>query len=184
MLLGGRRGFSLVEVALSGTLALLLIGMLTSALMPVLRYSMRSSHKSELVQAALKVTHALFHDLEKTNIHGLTVAHRLVAIHAKVAVSEKGAAIWDHQGLIVYQWIEEDLVRRIFKPHALMAAAPFRLDPAELPSLQPLEEKVILKGLVHRFFVERNRPVRLSLELANNQDRYNHSESIFLRNEG
>ena len=58
---------------LAGTLSLLILGIVSSALLPVLRYAVHGSARAELIQTATRASRSLIANCQKTTYNGLTL---------------------------------------------------------------------------------------------------------------
>jgi hypothetical protein len=134
------RGLSLVEVLISAGLVLLVLGLGTSFLIPLMRMQVDGAESAELGQRSTMLLEELRRDLNQSSAAGLTLLQSeqevLLAIHASDNVAQDGTLVWK-DSLVIYHWtsaskqwrrgVWRDQPRRV-----LRAAAPTRLSEDDL----------------------------------------------------
>jgi type II secretory pathway pseudopilin PulG len=139
------RAFTLLEVLVAGTLGLLLLGLLTSLLVPGLRSTTRGTVQAELAQQGMVVTSCLAADLQSTAVSGVATdaaaGYARLSAHPVVGLLGSGNLEWARR-LVVYSWggPNTTLLRQEWSapgPPALAvtSSAPFRPTRGQLASL-------------------------------------------------
>lgn len=135
---------SLVEVLVSGSLALLLGVMLWWVLGPLLRTAARTTTQVELAQSGLAGLGRMAADVQMTTYGGLSAGARgtTLGVVPLRSVASDGSLVWDTR-LIIYSVQGGRLLRREYQPAAeagarglrLAGQAPVRPDPTLLDQL-------------------------------------------------
>lgn len=152
---GRRGGYSLIEILIGSTIALLLLGVIVNLLVSSTRISVKGANQVELQQRSMIVGDRLVRDLRSTTGAGLTLlqdgATQYVAVHPRKA--EAGPVAW-LQELVVYEWTSPSLKTYRTELGTLPTEA-FRPTLGDLTSLSESEKIVTLdiEG-VTRFEIE------------------------------
>lgn len=106
------RGFTLVEILIGSTVALLLLGVIADLLVNSTRVSVKGANQVELQQRAMIVGDRLANDLRTTTGGGLGVLpdgtdRTFVTIHPRKP--EVGQVAWLPK-IVVYAWSKPDLI--------------------------------------------------------------------------
>lgn len=178
---------------LAATLLLLLLGLVTRILIPLLQYSRWTMARSELLQAAALAARYVVGDLQRAPMEGLSLAQPgLFSIHGLDEVTDTGAEVWDSK-LIVYQWESSGRsLHRVLAPGDL--SAPLRPDLAQMQtwlSDASLARRTLVRGLMQEFQLETSGPHQLPLRLrmllsqevpGRPPQTYEHFQILHLRN--
>jgi hypothetical protein len=130
-----RHGFTLIETLLSATLVLLVFGLGSHFLIPLMKMQVKGSERAELQQRCTIAVEELRHDLALTSAGGVSLVQSseelLLGIHPLDNLAQDGTLVWCDT-LIVYSWKRSDRVWRRSTwadsgRHVLRAAAPTRL---------------------------------------------------------
>ena len=192
-----RGGFSLLEMLVAAVLALLVLTILTSALIPVMRNTQRSMQRFELSQLAKSASARLLADLQSAPPaavalpKGGTAADSYLAIQSIQKVNDTGRPIYSDE-LMVYRidLASKNLTKKICKPTDLSLERPFNYSPTQLADFhknRPGSVRVLLNGTLREFELiapVEGRPdlLRLRLSLESSLGHYTLEESIALRN--
>jgi prepilin-type N-terminal cleavage/methylation domain-containing protein len=100
-----QRGFTLVEILVASSIALLLLGVIVNLLVQSTRISLKGANQVELQQRAMMVGDRLANDLRTTTGAGLgavdNAGEKFITIHPRQA--EVGPVGWQ-QKVVVYAW--------------------------------------------------------------------------------
>lgn len=97
------------------SLSLLALGLGFSYLVPSLRASARSSVRVEMEQQALIAMTRLVQDFANTNVGGVSLAPKVLALQPLQGVRDDGVQVWQRQ-IVVYAVDGTDLVRFLYPP--------------------------------------------------------------------
>ncbi|MGE0492092.1 MAG: hypothetical protein AB7S38_22955 [Vulcanimicrobiota bacterium] len=115
-----RRAFTLAEIVIAATLALLVLGLAAGYLMPALRASTRSATRVELDQRAVIALSRLVREAESTSPAGLSLRSTdpvCVAVNPLEEVRPNGDLIWSESYVIFYfDRARGQLLRRQWPP--------------------------------------------------------------------
>lgn len=134
------RGFTLLEVLLSGTVVLLVLSLGAYFLIPLLTMQVRGAEEAELRQRATLVLDELRSDVAQSRPAGWTVRRSpeevVLAFHRFQDVAQDGTLVWQDQ-LVLHRWLagEARWVRSLWSDpqrRHLRASAPTRLSDSEL----------------------------------------------------
>jgi type II secretory pathway pseudopilin PulG len=138
------RAFTLVEILVASTIALLLLGVIVQLLVNSTRISIKGANQVELQQRALVVGDRLANDLRSTTGAGLGVLEssgdKWITIHPRKA--EVGPIAWQDQ-VIVYHWDAPALYTYRFEPSPTPTDA-YQPPLSVLDSLTPASKIVTL----------------------------------------
>ena len=135
------KGFSLLELILSMTLASLLLTLFVQVLVPIARGTVSTSDKAEVEALASMTLDKLARDLRGTAAAGVSTAEdpvgdvrRVLAIHPLLDLGTDGRQIWDSR-LVVWWWNASTgkLLRRVCG--AAPTDRPLRLSGVDLYAL-------------------------------------------------
>jgi hypothetical protein len=131
-----RRGFTLIEVVLTGTLLLMLVQLLFSIVVPMMRASQKASQMSDLRQMAALTLETICSDVEESGAPGLHLFTNALSVHPVESVSADGSTVWSRE-VHLYVWSQGRLRRSTFPPVPSGVPAPqqgraYNLQPAEL----------------------------------------------------
>lgn len=192
-----RRGFSLIEILVAAVLALLVLTILTSALIPVMRNTQRSMQRLELSQLAKSASARLLSDLQSAPpgavaLPGVgTGGVSYLAIQSIQKVTDTGKSVYSDE-LMVYRidLTGKNLTKKICRPADLSLERAFNYSVLQLADFHqnlPGSVRVLLNGCLREFELIApvdGRPdlLRLRLGLESSLGRYTLEESIALRN--
>jgi prepilin-type N-terminal cleavage/methylation domain-containing protein len=112
------RGFTLLEVLISASLLLLLLGLLFTFLVPTMKASVRGSVRVEMQQMAVLALNKMVGDLQNTTAAGLSLSQRnpvSIGIVRIEGVTSEGMQIWE-KNMIVYALLDGVLIRKVYPP--------------------------------------------------------------------
>lgn len=100
---------------MAASLGLMALGLGFSYLVPSLRASARSSVRVEMEQQSLVAIGRLVQDFANTNVGGVSLAPRVLALQPLQGVRDDGVQVWRRQ-IVVYTVDGTDLVRFLYPP--------------------------------------------------------------------
>jgi hypothetical protein len=102
-----RKGLTLLELTISATLILLVLGLGASFLLPLLRMQVKGAERAELQQRASVLTEELRRDLSQSNAAGVSLFQQggemMLAVHLCENVAQDGTLVWKDR-LSVHHW--------------------------------------------------------------------------------
>lgn len=173
-----RRGFTLVEVLVTIVLVSIGLTVLTMALVPSLRLSLRGHQRIELQQSGQLALRSLQDDLSHSARAGLRLGEGWLSLHRLREVSAGGAQVWEDH-LVVYRWPGETLTRSLWRPADLDLARP--LQPDSIPEAELSQTRVVAKG-AESVRIALGAPMRVELTLRRGDNRLTLERWIYLRN--
>ncbi len=135
-----KAGFSLVEVLISAGLVLLVLGLATSFLIPLLAMQADVSRDIELQQRASLLFEQLRSDIHRSAPAGISLIEEedstTLVVHRADDIAQDGTLVWDNQA-VIYRWTQANrqLNRLLWTDthrKILRASSPTRISASQL----------------------------------------------------
>ncbi len=161
MLSNVRTGFTLVEVMVAGSVALLLLGLLVRFLVPAMRYTAEGNIRVDMQQQALIALNQMTAELQRSAPSGISFRATAPVALGIVAIDDidgAGRPVWDNQALVYhFDSTSQTLVKETYPPanpdlgKTFLISRPTDFTPNELANLAGTangSEKTLARGVI------------------------------------